>query len=239
MLNVQNLLVLLETKFQGARKDGLEQIARNLSIMFDTEEEAQKAIEKMKAEDVTATIADFRKAADAEISKAIKTNEEGLRAKYDFTEKGSKGKDDKGSGNGKDDKGQQGDLAKMIADAISEANAPLLQRLADIEGNELATVRRESLTKELDNLPSSFKNTILDGFNNRKFASDDEFNQYMEATKTSVANFKKEMADAGLKLAADKPGQGSPGSEGVDAAVAEFVKSRTEEGGNKFVGREI
>ena len=84
----EKILKLLETKFQGTRKDGLSILAGVLSLTAQDEETAQKIIDNLDAEGVKQFITDYRRATDSEITKANKTAEENLRQKFDFVEKG-------------------------------------------------------------------------------------------------------------------------------------------------------
>ena len=83
----EKILALLLAQFTGERKDGLNHIANVLSFQVTTEEEAKTLVGKLTAEQVKSFIADWRKKADAEVTKANQTFEAGLRKKYDFTEK--------------------------------------------------------------------------------------------------------------------------------------------------------
>ena len=91
MPTIEEILALLQTKFVGARKDGLEQLAGAIALQCTTKDEAQAIIDKLSDEKVKGFITDWRKKTDAEISKATATHERGLREKYDFTEKTGEG----------------------------------------------------------------------------------------------------------------------------------------------------
>jgi hypothetical protein len=83
----EKILALLQSQFAGVRKDGLNHIANVLAFQVNTEDEAKTLAGKLTAEQVNSFIADWRKEADAEITKANKSYDDGLRKKYDFTEK--------------------------------------------------------------------------------------------------------------------------------------------------------
>ena len=83
-MTVEQILALLVTTFQGVRKDGLNQLARSLALTVKTEDEAKEVVGKLTADQVKAFVSDWRKDADAEITKANQTYENGLKAKYDF-----------------------------------------------------------------------------------------------------------------------------------------------------------
>jgi hypothetical protein len=83
----EKILALLTAAFAGVRKDELNHIANVLAFQVDTEEKAKEVVGKLTADQINSFITDWRKEADAEISKANKTYETGLKQKYDFTEK--------------------------------------------------------------------------------------------------------------------------------------------------------
>ena len=125
----EKILKLLETKFQGTRKDGLSILAGVLAMTATDDETAQKVVDALTADQVKDFITDYRKGADAEITKANQTAEENLRKKYDFVEKGKK--------NDPEDKPQPN-----IEEIIQKATAPLLERIAGLEGQGIKATRR-------------------------------------------------------------------------------------------------
>lgn len=84
----EQILALLVAKFQGVRKDGLQHLAAAIGLQVATIEEANGVVDKLTADKVSQYVTDWRKVADAEISKANQTYENGLKEKYDFVEKG-------------------------------------------------------------------------------------------------------------------------------------------------------
>lgn len=103
MPTIEEILALLQTKFAGARKDGLETLAGAIALQCSTKEEAQAIIDKLSDEKVKGFITDWRKKADAEISKATATHETKLKDKYNFVEK-EKGDQGAGAGGGTHEK---------------------------------------------------------------------------------------------------------------------------------------
>ena len=84
----EKILALLVAKFQGVRKDGLQHLAAAIGLQVTTEEEANQVVDKLTADKVSAFVTEWRRTADAEISKANQTYENSLKEKYDFVEKG-------------------------------------------------------------------------------------------------------------------------------------------------------
>ena len=67
------ILALLQSKFAGVRKDGLQQLAAVISVQVANEEEANEVVGKLTADKVSKFVTDWRKTTDAEIAKANKT----------------------------------------------------------------------------------------------------------------------------------------------------------------------
>ena len=114
----EQILALLVAKFQGTRKDGLEVLAQALSQTNETIEEAKAVVNKMTPEKVASFIKDWRKSADAEITKAKDTYKAGLEEKYTFVEKGKEepGKQTPPAGEMTPEK-----IAEMVKAAVKEA----------------------------------------------------------------------------------------------------------------------
>ena len=64
------ILALLQSKFAGVRKDGLQQLAAVISVQVANEEEANEVVGKLTADKVSKFVTDWRKTTDAEIAKA-------------------------------------------------------------------------------------------------------------------------------------------------------------------------
>ena len=71
----EQILALLVAKFQGVRKDGLQHLAAAIGLQVATIEEANGVVDKLTADKVSQYVTDWRKVADAEISKANQTYE--------------------------------------------------------------------------------------------------------------------------------------------------------------------
>lgn len=222
----EQILALLVAKFQGTRKDGLEVLAQALSQTNETIEEAQAVVNKMTPEKVASFIKDWRKSADAEITKAKDTYKAGLEEKYNFVEKGKEEpeKQTPPAGEMTPEK-----IAEMIKAAVKEATAGITEQVAGITGAQLAASRKAQLEGIFsDSVPESFKKAILDGFEGRTFENDEAFNTYLGQQKESVAAFTKELAEKGLAGNA-APLFGKAGADGVSASVASYIQDKAAE----------
>lgn len=216
-MNPNEILAALELKFAGRRKDGLEQLAQVLAIQFDTVEKAKEAIDAMSEQRVDDFIKEYRKRVDAEITKSNKTAEDNLRKKYDFVEK-------------KVDSNDPPKLDEPPADpnvkALMESVKTLQSTVDSLKSDKAQAARRAQLEKVFAaDTPENYKKAILGGFDARTFESDEEFNSYLESTRTDAQAFMQELADKGLS-AHTKPALGAVNEDGVSAEVKAYVETQ-------------
>ena len=235
-MELNEIVALLETQFPGVRKDGLNQLARVIAMQVNTKEEATGIVGKLTAEAVAKFVADWRKDADAEIDKANKTREDNLRKKYDFVEK----KTEEG---GTPPALDAATVQAMITNAVKEATKGLQSEVTSLQSAAVTANRRETLVKELADVPEAYKAKVLKDFDRVAklggFADENAFNEYLTETKNDVAAFGQELADRGLSLH-EKPVLGSPNKDGVSAGVESYIQAKTAEAENKGLrGKEV
>lgn len=233
----EKILALLVAQFQDVRKDGLNQLANSLALTVKTEDEAKEVVGKLTADQVKTFVTDWRKDADAEIGKANKTYESGLKAKYDFVEKkepGTGGTPTPPAPGGALDAAA---IQNIVTEAVKAVTTPLLQEVEALKGNATTASRRELLVKELEGTTDSYKNSILENFGLINFKDEEAFTGYLNGVKNHVATFKQELADKGLGQQG-KPSFGTVNEDGISAAVQSYVKDKTE-GGTTLTGKEV
>lgn len=233
------ILQLLETKFQGVRKDGLNQLAAAYALTFGDDGETIKTkISELTEEQVSSFVAENRKAVDAEISKAIKTNETNLKAKYEFIEKGKKPEPDN---NKPDESNADPDPTQIaIEKAIAKALAPITGAIEAMQSEKITANRQavlESVLNEKSAIPNVYKNTILSNFKSQKFDTDEAFSEFVETTKKDLATFEQELTNNGFKnIGAPQGGNnGNPKPE-LPEDVAAFLKHESD---NQFEGKKL
>lgn len=232
----ETILALLLAQFAGVRKDGLTQLARSLALTVDTEEKAKEVVGKLTADQVNKFVQDWRKDADAEISKANKTYEDGLKEKYDFVEKGTPAPTPTPAPTG----GLSAeDVSKIVTEAVTKATAGLQEKVTAMEGAKLTAEREAQLKAVLDeSLPQAYKDAIIDGFKARNFETPEAFTEYLNTTKTAAASFQQELADKGLRQTAI-PNFGTVNKEGVSAGVESYIKDQQQANGGNLSGKSI
>ena len=207
----EKLLALLQSKFAGVRKDGLNQLATIMALTVTTDEEATSSVEKLTEQSVGQFITDWRKEVDSEISKANKTYEEGLKKKYDFKEKGNPNPPTPPT-----------ELnAEAIAAIVQKAIEPFATELNSIKTNKVVETRKQLLIKELEGLDEGFRTPYLNAFDRMNFVDDDDFNAHLSNVKTEVVKIQQSLIDKGLSQQS-KPMFGS-GSAKTDEDV--FVQN--------------
>ena len=184
----EKLLALLQTKFAGVRKDGLNQLATVMALTVTTEEEATSAVDKLTEQSVGQFVTDWRKDVDSEISKANKTYEDGLRKKYDFKEKGNPNPPTTST-----------ELnAEAIAAIVQKAIEPFASELNSIKTTKVVETRKQLLAKELEGLDEGFRTPYLNAFDRMNFNDDEDFNTHLTNVKTEVAKIQQSLIDKGL-----------------------------------------
>lgn len=207
----EKLLALLQSKFAGVRKDGLNQLATIMALTVTTDEEATSAVDKLTEQSVGQFVTDWRKDVDSEISKANKTYEDGLKKKYDFKEKGIPNPPTPPT-----------ELnADAIAAIVQKAIEPFASELNSIKTNKVVETRKQLLTKELEVLDEGFRTPYLNAFDRMNFNDDEDFNAHLSNVKTEVAKIQQSLIDKGLSQQS-KPMFGS-GSAKTDEDV--FVQN--------------
>jgi hypothetical protein len=216
----EKILALLLSQFAGVRKDGLNHIANVLSFQVDTEEKAKEVAGKLTADQVNTFIADWRKEADAEISKANKTYEDGLRKKYDFSEKKTEPANPTPPEPGKEIDAAA--IQKLITDSIAAATKPLLEQINTFKAGETAKTRLQALTDKLkDCSDANFKAKALKDFARMTFDTDEAFTEYLTDTEADVKTANQNEADSGLGAQGRPwtPNTPAGGKEATDAEI--------------------
>ena len=236
MPTIEEILALLQQKFTGARKDGLEQLAGAIAIQSSNKEEAQAIIDKLSDEKVKGFITDWRKKAAAEISKATATHETKLKDKYNFVEKEDKG----GQGEPGDGGNQNQPGGEITLEAISKLIDKKLEGVTTtISAKEAAKGYRATFEQTLDKagVKGRQRDMMLRNFDRANdFKTQEDFQTYLTEAQGDIDAIKQEQADAGLGNQA-KPLFGAVNKEGVSTAVADYLASQKPE--NTLSGKEI
>ena len=233
----QKLLELLTAKFLGkgtTRKDALARLASAFATQCTTEEEAQALIDKVTVEQVTDFEKEHRSEVDSEIAKATKT----------ALENAGKGKGGEGSGEGNTEpKKEEGgnpdptDIASIVAAAIKEANAPLLQEIANIKAGKTAETRLSRMEEVLKDVNPELKAKTLKDFGRMSFENDDSFEEYLTETTTDIQTINQTIINQGLSN--HQPSFESKAPDGISSSVKDFITKSTATTDDGLSGKEI
>jgi hypothetical protein len=229
----EKILALLVSKFQGVRKDGLNQLATTLALTVTTEEEATTVIEKFTPETVGQFITDWRKEVDAEITKSNQTYRSNLEKTHDITEKKQPSDPDP-----KTPKTPEGITPESIAAIVQEAIKPFVSEISTFKTNKMLETRKQLLTKELEVLDEGFRAPYITAFDRMNFKDDDDFNAHLAQVKTEVAKTQQSLIDKGLNGQRPKVSFGKPNQDGVSEATQAFLDSQTKKD-ESLSGKEI
>lgn len=132
----EKVMELLEQKFAGVRKDGLNLMAGVIAMGVNTEDEAKAAVEKITVEQVNAYVQDWRKSADSEITKSNQTYDKTMREKIE-KELMEKNKTNPPISPNPTD---PNNIQELITEAVKKATEGIY--------NELATIKAQSQKEE-------------------------------------------------------------------------------------------
>lgn len=227
----EQILALLVAKFQGERKDGLQQLALLIGTTAANIEEATEAVGKLTADKVSQFVKDYRRTADAEIAKANKTYEDGLRRKYDFKEKEAQPTTVQNPATPPAQQPGGALTAEQIRQIIREETKDVRDGLSTLNGDKLLASRREQLVAKLEaaKVEGRQRDMILRNFDRAAstFANDDDFNGYLTEVQGDIDAIAQENADKGLH-GHEKPLFGAVNDKGVSATVADYIASQSD-----------
>lgn len=140
------------------------------------------------------------------------------------TKKGDNGNESAGATSKNND-----DLQTAIANAMKEALAPLSQRLEAIEGEKVTTTRLSKIQEIAKKAGGSYEKTLLKNFGRMTFASEDDFNNYVDEVEADVDAYVQENSNNGLSNSPRPKGGGTGGKETIDPVLSERINDRQAE----------
>lgn len=241
-MKIAEIQALLEQKFKGERKDGLKLLALHIVMTAgEDDEKAKQAVEALTEDGVKAFIKEWRKDADAEITRANQTAEQNLRDKFDFVEKGKPNPPTPPADPNPNPNG--GITPEQLKAAIAEAIKPYTDKVAALEGANINATRKEqveALFKD-KNVNAAYKKAVMSAFESQKFEDDNAFNTYLESTKADIDTCVQELADQGLTDGLGSPLFGNVNKDGVSAEVEAYIADRqnAEKGESPLSGKKV
>lgn len=215
------IIKLLTEKAPGARKDGLEIMANTLAMAAKDKENAKEMVDGITTEQITDFISNYRKGADAEITKATKTAEENLRKRYEFVDKN---KQSKGEEETKEPEPGKTEPSAEMQKLLEQINAYKAEVDAMKAGNIKAT-RREKFQDAIKGAPESIRKLMSETFESREFGTDEDFDKYLETAKEKATGFEKEFNTLGLR-AFGAPQRADTDADEPSAGAKAYAKKR-------------
>lgn len=221
---LQQIIALLEAKFQGARKDVIQTLAGVIALQVEDEKGAKDIVDRMTADGLDKFGKAYRGRIDSEIQTSNTTLEQNLRKKYDFKEKEGQG----GGGQG----GQGGGITlDQIKQLMQETVNPMVQRLDAIEQQKAITTRRESFQEFLkgEKLSESAVEMLMGNFDRMTFKDQAEYDAYTASLKPMLQKMAQDYSDEGLRRDG-VPGFANKNQDGVSQAVADYIQQGNQTG---------
>lgn len=106
------------------------------------------------------------------------------------------------------------------AKALIESNKQNTELLAKLQGEKITTTRTSQLEAILKDAPKAYKDQALANFNKMSFTDDDDFNSYVETTKTNFEGFQQMAKEQGVTF----PTPGANIKKPVDDGLSDTFK---------------
>lgn len=218
---LDQIIALLEAKFQGVRKDALQNLAGVIALQVEDKAGAQNIVDHLTADKVNQFTTSYRSRIDKEVQQSNQAYEQNLRKKFDFTEK--KDKQDT----------KPGDLTlEAIQSAIASQLAPLTQRMDAYDIAKAGAARRDSYVGKMKDakISEAMQTTLLQQFDRMTFKDDADFNQFLADSASTLAKMAQDESNARLRTD-HIPSMGNADDKGVSSAMKDYIASKAQNGG--------
>jgi len=185
------------------------QRAENSSVSDRTLEEQAKFYEPLITSDESLEKMDFThviKSIEGNINNYTatvvkKTKEDAEKAKADEVARKKAEDDDKKKAKANKDAGIP-DYVQEIKDQnkkLIENQQNISTELSALKTDKVKSSRKSKIDTALKELPEYYRNTVIESFERSSFDSDEDFNSYLEKTKTNANSFLESAKQAGIK----------------------------------------
>lgn len=220
---LDQIIALLEAKFQGVRKDALQNLAGVIALQVEDKAGAQSIVDHLTADKVNQFTTSYRSRIDKEVQQSNQAYENNLRKKYDFTEKKDPTKQEP----------KPGDLTlEAIQSAIASQLAPLTQRMDAYDVAKAGAARRDAYVGKMKEakISEAMQTTLLQQFDRMTFKDDADFNQFLADSASTLAKMAQDESNA--RLRSDHiPSMGNADDKGVSSAMKDYIASKAQNGG--------
>lgn len=211
------ILALLKTKYVGVSEALLIRVAEKLASTVTKEEDVDAAVEAFTFQQIIDMEAD-RRVTDA--SKTAVSNYEKKHGLKDGQKVETEGAP-KVELPKTDDK-ETPTFDKKVLDLLNA----LTQKVQNLEGQSITKTRKQQLETQLKEVPDSFRLMTIKNFDKLQFATDEEFETYLNDIKADTETVLKEFAAKGAVI--------TPPAGGSTTQSKEPSKEQVEEISNKI-----
>lgn len=234
-MTLEQILALLNAKFSGVRKDGLEQLAKSIKLNATTLEEAQALVDRYTAEQVTEFVNDWRKDVDKEVGAGVKTAETNFKKKFNITDDPA----NPPAPNPTEFK-DPADIASLIESAVNKIVKPLQDELSGLKSGNIESQRKDALNGKLANAPEEFKTRILRDYGRMKFDTDEDFTAFLTDTEEDLKGFTQDVSNQQLSAFGRPVVASGENANEVSSGTASYLAEKAgTEGGSNLGGRAI
>lgn len=221
-MTIEQILALLNAKFSGVRKDGLEQLAKTIKLNATTIEEAQALVDKYSSEQVTEFVKDWRTDVDKEVGNGVKTAESNFKKKYNITEDPKQ--ETPPANPNPAPEAPAGDITAIVTAAVAAAIKPISDELNTLKSGNVESTRIEALNSKLANAPEDFKNRVLRDYGRMKFDTEESFNEFIADTEKDLTGFTQDQSNQNLSAFGRPVVAAVKNANEVPAGVTDYIK---------------
>jgi hypothetical protein len=210
------ILESLKAKFQGVSEDLLSRIAEKLAKTANTDEEVETAVAGVTFQQI------IDSEADARATKATQSAVANYEKKYGLKEGR---KDDNGGNSKKEPKKKEGDdngKTPEWVESILKNQKDLADKLAQMEGEKIASSRKQKLNTIIEKLPESLQKP----YTWIKFEdfSEEDFSDFLSKTQKEVEVISTDISSKGAVFGTPMngnkgKGQTEPSKEDVEKII--------------------
>jgi len=110
------------------------------------------------------------------------------------------------------------------AKALLDQNKQNAELLAKMQGEKITTTRSQQLETILKDAPNAYKEQVLNSFQKMQFSDDNDFNSYVDTTKTNFEGFQQMAKEQGLSFSTPTPNVHKPKDDGRTPELASASK---------------
>lgn len=210
----------LKAKFEGISTAELSRIATKMAETVTNEEEATTAVEGVTIQQILKSYGDSRANDAAVVSVANYEKKHGLKEGKPTTGAQQTGP--------KKPEGTPEDEPAWVKTQREKIEA-LEAKLAAMDGDKVATTRKQQLTAAMEKAPAKLRERYEKDLTRMSFKDDDEYNAWLTEVKTDTEAFVAEAVTKGAVFGRPMGSGNTPPATKPSAEVEAWIKAREAE----------